>query len=161
MEYFDYSSPFLDYELIDFILRLPLKFRKNQYLYRKMLIKYYPEIFRLPTKANFGLPLLQSNQLRIIKMKMIRIVNEIFTRLFKKSIFQNKMNNYIDYSNLLRTNDEFRDEIYCLIQRAISRKIFDGDTIHKLWELHMAGKKNLFSLFNILATIELLIEQDV
>jgi len=47
----DFLEPTWDDGLINFCLDLPLKYRVNQYLYRKMIVKYFPELASIPREV--------------------------------------------------------------------------------------------------------------
>jgi len=52
----DWDLPFWNYELYDFCLKLPMKYRFNQYLYRKMIQKFFPELAKIP-RADMNVPM--------------------------------------------------------------------------------------------------------
>ncbi len=158
---FRYIDPFLDYELIDFMVKLPLELRMDKNLYKSMLINKYPSIFRFPTKNSYALPL-RVNRLRLfirrIRLGVITRMNKYSSRFFKKNILIDKLENYIDYNDLLRTNKEYRDFVKEKLDRVKQRVFFNQDVIETLWKNHMNGKKNYAKLFGLLVTFELFLE---
>lgn len=53
---FEIRTPFSDYDLIDFILRIPTELRYNYYIYKKMAIKTFPLFNEIPwTKTELKL----------------------------------------------------------------------------------------------------------
>ena len=163
-EYFEYSTPFLDNELIDFMLKIPPELRLDENLYKSMLLKKYPELFELPVKNNAGLrldagdvSLFLSRAILFIKRK----TNKISSMLIKRNIFLNKRKNYIDYDNLLRRDKEYRNYMRKIIEKIEEREYFNKDYIEEIWRLHMRGKKNYSMLFGLLVTFELFLERFV
>lgn len=54
---YDCVAPMLDREWVVFMLALGLHHRHGRGLFKKMFVQGFPELFRLPTTANGGLPL--------------------------------------------------------------------------------------------------------
>ena len=160
-EYFNYSTPFLDNELIDFMLKIPPELRLNENLYIQMLLKKYPELFELPTKTNFGLRLDAGNISLFLNRAILfskMMANKISSMLIRRNIFLDKNKNYIDYDDLLRRNKEYRDYIRSMIEKVKEREYFNKDYIEKIWKLHIQGRKNYAMLFGLLVTFELFLE---
>ena len=160
-ELFNYSTPFLDNELIDFMLKIPPELRLDENLYRQMLLNKYPELFKLSTKTNLGLrldagkvPLLLKRAILFSKMR----ANKISCMLIKNNIFPNKGKNYIDYDDLLRSDKEYRNYMRKMIEKLEAREYFNKDYIEEIWRLHIQGKKNYSMLFGLLVTFELFLE---
>jgi hypothetical protein len=85
-------------------------------------------------------------------------MNKCSSRFFKKNILLDKLENYIDYNDLLRTNKEYNDFIKEKLDRVKQRVFFNQDVIETLWKNHMNGKKNYAKLFGLLVTFELFLE---
>lgn len=159
---FNYRAPFLDNDLVDFMRKVPPKLRFGQKLYKAMLLSKYPELFRLPTKNSFGLRWDASNiQLffaRVIRLSKVRM-NKISNLLVRRSIFQDKAKNYIDYDDLLMRDAEYRDYIERMIEKIKEREYFNKEHIEKIWNLHMRGRKHYSRLLGSLVTFELFLER--
>lgn len=154
----------LDTDLADFTFKLPPELRLDENLYIQMLVKKYPELFKLPTKTNLGLRLDSSNislflRRTILFLKMT--ANKVSRMLIKRKVFLVKGRNYIDYDDLLRRNRGYNDFMRKMIGRVKEREYFNKDYIEKMWQLHMQGKKNYSMLFGLLVTFELLLERYV
>jgi len=161
-ECFKYSTPLLDNDLIDFMLKMTPELRLDENLYIQMLLGKYPELFELPTKTNLDLRL-DAGNISVISRKVIlflkRRINKTSTMLIKRNIFLNKSKNYIDYDDLLRRDKEYKDYIRKMIEKVEERECFNKKYIEEIWRLHMQGKKNYSMLFGLLVTFELFLER--
>jgi len=159
---FEYVKPFLDNEIIDFMLHVPLELRKEKKLYKEMLMNYYSDLFALPTKNNLGLPL-QTNHLKLYVRRVLWFLqlksNVISNLLVHHRLFFNKNQNFIDYNDLLRTNREYQMFVKTMIDKVKKREFFDPVYIEKLWKLHLKGKKNYAMIFGLLVTVEMILEE--
>ena len=139
---FNYSNPFLDNDLVDFMRKTSPGLRFGQKLFRSMLLKKYPELFELPTKNNIGLRLDASN----ISLFLNRAI-----------LFSKMMANKIS-SMLIRRNKEYRNYMKRMIEKVEAREYFNKDYIEEIWRLHIQGRKNYAMLFGLLVTFELFLE---
>jgi asparagine synthase (glutamine-hydrolysing) len=163
-EFFKYSTPFLDNELIDFMLKIPPELRFNENLYIQMLLKKYPELFKLPTKTNLGLKLDAGRVSLLLRRAVLSLkikANKISNMLIRRNIFLDKMKNYINYDELLRRNKEYREYIRSVVDKIKEREYFNKDYIEEIWRLQIRGKKNYAMLFGLLVTFELFLERFV
>ena len=157
---FKYST-MLDSDLVDFTLKLPPELRLDEKLYIQMLLKKYPELFKLPTKTNQGLRL-DAGKISLFLKRAILFsktkVNRILSMLIRRNIFLDKNKNYIDYDELIRRDEEYRNYMRRMIEKVEEREYLNKDYIEKIWRLHMQGKKNYAMLFGLLVTFELFLE---
>jgi len=161
---FNYSMPFLDNDVIDFMLGIPANLRVSQKLYKLMLVNRYPALFDLPVKNNWGLRFNTSGPARFLRRAALfskMKANASSTRLIKRNIFLDQGKNYIDYDDLLRQNDEYRSFMRGMIEKVKQREYFDKDYIEHTWRLHMQGRGNHAMLFGLLVTFELFLERFV
>jgi len=157
-----YLSPFLDNDLLDFLIKLPAKYRNKQNLYRKMLQKRYSELFTLPTKNNYGYGLgISENFLFYKKFEVALrdcllsfIVKYINADCFKEEYLLkkpktlqierfNRDSNYIDYNLKIRKDKDFR-RILHLLNKSLGKNIKNED-IGKLFSASITPKSPLFS----------------
>jgi len=161
---FKYSMPFLDNDVVNFMLGISPELRVNKKLYRSMLLTKYPRLFEIPVTKNDGLKL-DANRvslfLRRVNIYSKRGVNRISRRLLKTSIFPDKDNNYIDYNDFLRKDKGYRNYMRSMIDKVEKREYFNEEYIEKIWDLHMQGRINYSMLFGLLVTFELLLERFV
>ena len=151
----------LDSDLVDFTFKLPPELRLDENLYIQMLLKKYPELFKLPTKTNQGLRLDAGNVSLFLRRAILfskTRANKISSMLIKRNVFMNKGKNYIDYDDLIRRDKEYRNYMRRMIEKVEEREYFNKDYIEDIWRLHMQGKKNYAMLFGLLVTFELFLE---
>jgi asparagine synthase (glutamine-hydrolysing) len=161
---FRYSLPFLDNDLIDFMLQVPPKLRIHKKLYKEMLLNKYPELFSFPTKDMFGFTLTTNNIAIILKRGLYflqRKLNSISTYLIGKNLFSYKKENFLNYSDLLRTNKEYQNYIRTMINKVNKREFFNQDYIEELWNTHQKGRKDNAKLLCLLVSFELFLERYV
>jgi asparagine synthase (glutamine-hydrolysing) len=159
---FNYSTPFLDNDIVDFMSKVPPELRTDKHLYKTMVQKTYPELFRLPTKNMYGLPLQTNHIVFFIKVVLgfvQRKTNTFLNRLGKPNFFFNKNENYLNYDDLLRTNTEYQQYVKSMIDKAKKREFFNPEYIDALWVQHMKGKKNYSKLFGLIVTFEMILEK--
>lgn len=164
VESFNFSTPFLDNELIDFMLKMPPELRLDEKMYKSMLLKKYPELFELPTKTNLGLRLDAGITSLFLKRAILfskMNVNKISSMLIKRNIFLDKGKNYIDYADLIRRNKEYQGFMRKLLNKVEEREFFNRVHIEEVWRLHIQGKKNYAMFFGLLVTFELFLERFV
>ncbi len=152
----------LDSDLIDFTLKLSPDLRLNERLYKRMLLQKYPDLFKLPTKTNYGKSLDTGSVPIFINRFLIVFIdrmNRISIKYKKRSIFYSKNRNYLDYNELLRTNEEYRNYMQKMISRVKERKYFNKSFIESIWESHQNGNGDYNRIFGLLVTFELFLEE--
>lgn len=158
---FHYYTPFLDNNVVDFMIKIPPELRTNKLLYKKMLLKNYPELFNLPTKNNLGLSL-QVSPLRLNVKRVLwfiqRRINDVSNLILRRTVLFNKYENFINYDDLLRTNTEYKQYMRTMLDKVKTREFFNPEYIDTLFDLHLKGKKNYARLFGLLVTFELILE---
>jgi len=158
---FSYSPPFLDNELVDFMLRMPPEFRINKNLYTTMLLQNYPELFTLPLRTSvIELNNIKNKKLsQVSLLSLMSIFNRLSEKLINRKILIDKRDlNYIDYDELLRRNKAFKSYVKTIIEKVSERGYFNKKYIDFLWEQHMQNKKNCATIFGQLVTFELFLE---
>jgi hypothetical protein len=134
--------------LSDFANSVPYKYRENQFLYKKMFMKAYPELFSLRTKSNLGLSLDASSQAIFLK----RVQNKV-SRTFGLS--KNSGVNYLDFNEKIRTKKDLRDIICSSVIDLKKRDIIDWINIDSILSDHLSGKADFADALIVLASLEI------
>jgi len=149
---YEYKTPFLYPVFFNFMLSLPNKYRKGQFLYKKMFLQHFPCLFLLRTKKNLGLPLTACRfrtKSRAIRIKIQKEINKILPLVVNPSI------NYLDFDWCLRKRNDLKKIVYDSIVDLKMRKLIDWIDFDTLWNEHMGKKKNNAAALMILASLEI------
>ena len=149
-------TPFLDNDLIDFILTVPTIYMINKHLYKKMILTIFLQLADIPYQAT-GLPLHASkfkvNTYFLLFKKMAYKIN----RTIFKFEFLIDPKGYADYNEWMRKNRNLREYIINILldKKTLERPYFDQKHIQKILDAHMSGEKNYSELIGRLLTFEL------
>lgn len=133
-------APFIDNEFMDFILKVPLDFLEEQSLYKKMIVKYLPEVARIP-HTETGLPLARSWFREGIHWRWDRFYRYYLPRWTNRKWGNHNFKDYIHPNESIRTGSR---EFFLkkLKNNSFLSQYFDMDHLHKLLDAHMTGKTN-------------------
>jgi len=143
--------PFFDNDLMDFILKIPKRYRKKSAIYNEMLLQIYPNYFKnVPCTNRKGYPLNYSK----LKVKLINTKNKI---LNKKQSFQK---NYTNYPNWIRNNSNksFFNKII-LNKDAIFPNYINFKKAKYYLNQHMNNKMNFHEELCLIITFEIWLKQ--
>lgn len=149
---YKYNVLFEDDELVSFALSLPEKYIEDQYLYKKMFLEEFSEIFMIPTKTNYGLSL-NSNPY-IVKLSKNILRSKLLVNRFV-NIFQNPLINYIDFETGIRDRRDLNKIVYNNINDLKDRNIIDWIDIEKIWSEYINSKKNYAKALILLTSLEI------
>lgn len=158
--YYDYRTPFLQPEWVKFILNVPRKFLRNQYLYRKILATAFPDLFSLPTKNSCGLPLTASNWRIKLKKGFWKIKNAIHRRFPFWVPHCNPWINYIDFDEAIRQRKDLKELVSRNIYDLKKRGIIDWVDIECLWMRHQQRRVNCADAITLLVSLEIILRVD-
>jgi asparagine synthase (glutamine-hydrolysing) len=131
-------DPFLDYDLVDFMCKIPIELKLRRRLYRESLRKYHPELSNVPTEGNLANVILRA------------IAQQIgIARLFPQINYEGKFLN-----TCLRLERDFVEKIL-LDEKTLTRGIFDPEAIKKILSDHMSRKKDYSLTIGKLISLEL------
>lgn len=147
MRGYEYKTPFLNQSWIDFMLSIPNSFRRDESLYRKILLNSFPKEFSYKTKTNFGLPLGASKNAIFAK----RVVDKLL-RMTKLS--SGKGINYLDFNEKIRTKKDLKDVISTNVMDLKQRNIIDWIDIEEILNNHLSKKGNYADALIVLASLE-------
>jgi hypothetical protein len=155
---FTYCTPFLHPEWADFILCVPRQWRANQNLYKAILQTAYPDLFSLPTKANYGLPLNAPGWRKSIQINKLRF-RALGRRFFPwVDLGVSPTTNYIDFDRGLRQRGDLRQVVYESVQALQKRKIVDWLDIETIWQRHQGRQANHADALILLASLEIYLQ---
>jgi hypothetical protein len=157
---FTYRTPFLHPEWVDFILRVPRQWRVNQHLYKAILQTAYPDLFSLPTKANYGLPLNAPHWRKTIQINKLRY--RALTRRFFPwlDLGVSPTTNYIDFDRGLRCRADLRQVVYESIQALQKRGIVDWLDMETIWQRHQKRQASHADALILLASLEIYLQAE-
>jgi len=149
---FNYILPFLETTWFNFILSVDNKYRKNERLYRKIILSLFPDLFRYPTKTKFGA--------RLNSSRLIVLLNKIKNKVKQKSssIFPFVVDpyiNYIDFNDAIRKRVDLNTLIHSNIMDLKKRNIINEIDINEIWERHIKKTSNHADLLLVLASLEI------
>jgi len=131
-------DPFLDYDLVDFMCKIPSELRLRRLLVRKELEMHHPEIRHIPITGN-----LASDIIRTV------IQRSHITRILPQIKHEDNIR-----STYLREEKEFIERIL-LDEKTLTRGIFNPETIRKVVRDHMSNKRDYTDTIGTLVSIEL------
>jgi hypothetical protein len=149
---FQYKTPFLHHNFMNFMLSLPDKYRRDQYLFQKMMLMNNPKIFSLRTKKTGGLPVKAGRfrrRGRQMKLKVKKEINKIVP------LFTDPSLNYIDFNRGIREREDLRSIIYENVMDIKNRKIIDWINIEEIWRKHLSKTADHADALINLASLEL------
>jgi hypothetical protein len=155
---YDYQTPFLHPEWVDFILNAPRQYRAKQTLYKRILQAAYPKLFALPTKTNNGLPLIASRWREAVEINKLRVRNRISRYLPWVDLGVPLQINYIDFDHGLRYRADLRQVVYESIQALQKRGIIDWLNIEAIWQRHQRKQANHADALTLLASLEIYLQ---
>ncbi len=152
---YEYCTPFLHPDWVDFILNVPRYYRQGQYLYKEVLKAAYPKLFSLSTKNNFGLSLntprwrqgLRRNKLRVWVVAK-RFFPWVDCRVLPSL-------NYIDFDRGLRERADLKAVVSESIQDLKKRQIADWIDTDAIWDRHQGRRGNHADALTLLASLEI------
>ncbi len=148
MQGYEYKIPFLYQPWVDFMLSVPNSFRRDQILYKKILLHTFPKEFSYRTKTNYGLPLGASKNTIFIK----RVVDKLL-RMTKLSSGKNI--NYLDFNEKIRTKQDLRKVITSNVIDLKDRDIIEWRNIEEILNNHLTNKGNYADALIVLASLEI------
>jgi asparagine synthase (glutamine-hydrolysing) len=134
----DVRHPYCDYDLVDFLLSLPIAFRENGRLEMAVLNRLDPSLALVPIEKDGFLP----TEHRLIRN--IHMVSQKAKRRFNKHIyplFYERFTLPSDYERWLRGDLRNWAEAILFDDRMMNRGIFNPDFIRSIWARHQSGQE--------------------
>ncbi len=149
---FDYRTPFLDRELVDFMLSVPLSMRRGARFYRQFLSRTFPGLFDLGTKANEGLPL-GARKPRVLYRKVRRKLQGAMGTHWTRGL--DPMLNYLDFGPALRSRPDLRNLVSSSLADLEKRRVVDWIDLGSLWKRHLTGAVDHSDALIVLTSLEI------
>lgn len=132
-----YRTPFMTAPWLNFVLNLPRQMRYERELFKKACLEEYPELFSVPSDANFGLPINETG----IKRSAHRIKTKARSRLSQllTTSYIHPGTNYIDFNLTMRQDTELRETMKDLIFRFDERNRMNWIDPLEIWSEHQSG----------------------
>ena len=135
-----------------FMLSVPREVRKNQYLYKKILLRISPELFSQPLKNTLGLSAGAPWWRIMFRSALLKTSRHLFHRSPR---YVPPGINYLDFKHALRHRTGFRELVYGCIKDLKQRNIVDWVDIDAIREEHLSKKQNHAQALLTLASLEI------
>jgi len=152
---YDYYTPFLHPDWVSFILSVPRRYRRGQYLYREILKGAYPRLFSLPVKNDSGLPLTMPHWRRNLRRQRLRLRGAAKRLVPWVDWGVSPNTNYIDFNRGLRERTDLGAVVYENIHDLKKRRIVDWIDIDAIWDRHHKRRANHADALTLLASLEI------
>lgn len=157
---YDYRTPFLDEQWVKFMLSAPEEQRRGQRLYRAVLKHAWPELFKLPTKNDFGLPMSASKWRRSLARAQLRAGNVLRRSLRWSRLGPLRMLNYIDMDEAIRRRTDVREVIGSNVSDLKRRAAADWLDPDEIWRRHQSRRADHGDALTVLAELELYLKAE-
>jgi hypothetical protein len=149
---YEYAVLFNDKDLTQFSFDIGQKYIDNQYLYKKILLRAFPDFFKIPTKSNNGLPL-DAGKIRKLNARYkngsLRLLSRFLSSVVNPNI------NYADYDYGIRHRKDINKIIYESIQNLKKRNIVPWIDINSIWDRHISNRKQFGNVLILLTSLEI------
>ena len=150
---FEYKLPFINNAFMDFMLSVPNQYRKNKILYKHIVERAFPELFKYPSEGSYGLRINANKKLVNLKQKYVKARLKLYKLNPSLFAYKSPMINYIDFEKAFRQKEDLKSIVQSAIFDLKSRNIVDWIDIQKIWDEHQSGSKNygdaLLTLFSL------------
>ena len=139
--YIDTRLPFLDNEIVNFALSLPLALRINKRFIQKAIRYDFPNLSSIPWEKT-GLPIKSKNlfiKLNLVKRDLLRIIKKLIEKISLGNIYI-RNSDYRSYDYFLRTSS--RNYLTKILLHTLNNPILNQKYIKEIVEEHMKMRKN-------------------
>lgn len=160
---YNYKTPFISSEWVNFILTVPRFYRENNYIYKKIIMKAFPDIISFPAKNAYGGQIgisktaLKGRHVLSALRNKISFFNHSGGQLFDgiwNSLKIFKDINYIDFDHAIRNRDDLKSLVSKNINELKQRDILDWLDLDGLWADHQNKKSNHGNALMLLTALE-------
>jgi len=148
-------TPFTNREWERFILSVPRHYRQKLYLYEKILLKAYPDLFQIRIKGKKGLKL-DAPEWQLMCKSVVNRSKLILGDLFPGGNWSINPNlNYIDFENGIRNRPDLKEIVSTNVQALKARGVVSWIDIDRLWKMHLNSDANYSDALTLLTSLEL------
>lgn len=147
-------APFLQRDWVEYNLTMPLRFRSEQWLFRKLMKATFPRLTAQGLKMNWGLSI-DAGRWRVLARRAalsarVRVVRAATLRRRGSHPYDK----YIDYDLAFRTRPDLREIGHESIRRLKRAGLVDWVDLEKLWERHRRGWINVGHAITLLVGLD-------
>jgi len=153
MKGFNYVTPLFNSEFYDFMLSLPLKYRFRKYLYKKILVKAYPDLFSIGVKENVGL----KPDASIFSIYGMGIRERIMKKVQGASRWDKRVN-YFDVNEEIRTNSSLRKIVKRTVEDLDGRELGLRSDPDRILKDHLNRKIDAGGMLLTMSSLEIIHE---
>ncbi len=150
---FNNCAPFINKDWVAFMLSIDNKYRIDQYLYKKILLKAYPKEFAFKTKSHYYGCRLNAGKINIFLHRSFNKAKE--TLMQERKNYVKPSTNYINFSDGIRNRKDLNKIIYDNVHDLIGRKIVEWIKIDKIWNDHINCVGDFTDALLALASLEI------
>lgn len=144
-------SPFTDNDVIDFALQMPREYLMEQSLYRKMFVKYLPEVASVPWSRS-GLPLNASRIRQGLHWRWQRLQKNPLVKAIIGKNYSRMNDSYLNISEAIRAGS--KDFVVShIISNPFIAEYFNIDRVHQMLDNHMSKTSNEYRKITALLTL--------
>lgn len=153
--YVENRLPFADKDFLEFVFRIPLRYKLDSSIYKKMLLRLFPEFYQDIPWQKTGVPI-TANDLRVHFSKLMRI--GIYT-MSKLGLHYKHWPDFTDYNRWMRA-DPARKQIQQILlnPEALYREYLPASEVIAIVRKHMEGRAN-YEVLSLLLTFEIYLQQ--
>jgi len=152
---YDYRTPLLAEPWLNFTLNIPDRAKQGTYIYQEVVNKAFPELFSIPTRNSYGLPL----DSPAWKLKFHRLYIKGIGRLRRKLPCFIRSNSpdvqYLDFNEGIRRRSDLKELVYSNTQDLKKRGVVDWIDIDSIWKRHQKRHANYGDALTALTALEI------
>lgn len=152
---YDFKTPFLNRKWLNYISCVPYRWLLGKYLYKKILVWGYRDLFSLPVTGNYGMPLSATKTRVFLNRAMVRAKADL-TYIFNKNTIHPRTN-YLYFTETLRQKGDFQELVFSNLQGLIKRGLYLEADISRWWKNHLTRKQDNTTLLMNLSSLNILL----
>lgn len=155
---FEYRTPFLDNDLVDFVLTVPPELRWDHYIYIKTFSKLFPYLSKIPWQKT-GLPINAGRLRRNFFHTKALVKRKFYSGLRKKfgiSLSSRDTHPMVNYREWLKNDKKLQQFFYGILtdRGAGLSRYFEPHVVKSMLQEHFAGERNNKDIIGRIMTFE-------